>query len=43
MFMNHDACQGNGHRNNILRVGWTKIGVGVKYGHNKYWVTQDFA
>ncbi len=44
-FMNHDFCDPmfNGHRNNILRNWYTKIGVGVKYGRGMYWVTQNFA
>lgn len=41
-FMAHDQCHNNGHRKTILSSAYTRIGVGVTYGHGYYWVTQDF-
>ncbi len=40
--MNHDSCQGNGHRNNILNPQYSKIGIGVAYNGKEYVATQDF-
>jgi len=41
-WMNHDACQGNGHRNNILHSQYSHIGIGVAYDGSNYIATQDF-
>jgi len=41
-WMNHDSCQGNGHRDNILRSQYSHIGIGVAYDGSHYIATQDF-
>jgi len=41
-WMNHDTCQENGHRNNILHSQYSHIGIGVAYDGTMYIATQDF-
>jgi uncharacterized protein YkwD len=45
MWMNHDTCHADGHKNNILgkKYAITHIGAGVVKGSNgKYYIAQDF-
>ena len=41
-WMNHDSCQGNGHRNIILSNSYSNAGVGVAYDGQYYLATVDF-
>lgn len=43
VLVNHDSCNQNGHRNNILDNKYTDIGISVVKGVTFYFVTQDFA
>ncbi|MDD1719769.1 MAG: CAP domain-containing protein [Methanoregulaceae archaeon] len=43
MFLAHDSCSANGHRKNILKPWFTKIGVGVALGGDGlYYTSQHF-
>jgi uncharacterized protein YkwD len=41
-WMNHDNCQADGHRKNILNSQYSHIGIGVAYDGTYYIATQDF-
>jgi uncharacterized protein YkwD len=40
--MHQAFMQSSGHRANILRPSWTKMGMGVKVHNNRVWVTELF-
>jgi uncharacterized protein YkwD len=40
--MHQAFMQSSGHRANILRSYWRKVGVGVKVHNNRVWVTEIF-
>ena len=41
-WMNHDTCQADGHRKNILNTQYSHVGIGVAYDGTYYIATQDF-
>lgn len=40
--MHQAFMQSSGHRANILRSSWRKVGVGVRVHNNRVWVTELF-
>lgn len=41
-WINHDSCQGNGHRDNILNPQYDRVGIGVAFDGLYYIATQEF-